>query len=122
MRLLAVILALSSGVWAKPRQPSRVGAINGAVALQVNGEDADSDKRQRCREIMRDLGAKLDDKAPVKIVLTLATLHNHLKVISATRGVVYSEKMPAWTMDKLCQHALAKGNRAAGEENPQPAK
>src|SRR5688572_19629827 len=104
MRLLVLTVALAGTAMAKPKHPASVGAIAGPVALQVNGEDADSDKRQRCKEIMREHGAKLDDKAPVKIVLTLATLHNYLKVISASRGVVHSEKMPAWTMDKLCQH------------------
>jgi hypothetical protein len=116
MRLLVLCVIVMGTALAKPHHPARVGQIAGPVALQVNGEDADSDKRQRCKEVMRDYGAKLDDKAQVKIVLTLSTLHNHLKVISASRGVVYSDKMPAWTMDKLCQHALAMGNRAAAEE------
>jgi hypothetical protein len=114
--MLMLFLILGTGAWAKPRHPARVGEIAGPVALQVHGEDADSDKRERCRETMRDHGARLDDKAPVKIIIRLESLDNHLKVISATRGVVVEERLPAWTMEKLCAHSLARGNRVVAEE------
>jgi hypothetical protein len=118
MRIFMLVLVIGSGAaWAKPRHPSRVGEIAGPVALQIHGEDADSDKRARCRETMRDHGAQLDDKAAVKIVIRLESLNNYLRVVSASRGVVVEERLPAWTMEKLCTHSLARGNRVVAEEN-----
>jgi hypothetical protein len=86
------------------------------MALVVTGPAADEDKRERCAKQLARSGAIADPNTPVQAVLMLQDGANRLQVISRTRGVVRDERKPGWSMDRLCDDAIAAAAQAVRME------
>jgi hypothetical protein len=93
-------------------------------ALRVVGDEANDDKRHRCRARIFDLGGRLERGAPVLATLALSS-RNHLRVTSTTRGPIFEEGLPPWPVADLCHEVMRRASRALRDEpavTPSPVK
>jgi tetratricopeptide (TPR) repeat protein len=96
-------------------------AQSGVEVIMV-GRQANHDKRRRCREHLANAGMRSESGAAIKAYLDVEPGRNHLKIVSASRGVLLEERLPgSWSVGDLCREAASRARHYVAEEQPAAA-
>jgi hypothetical protein len=121
--MIALVAGTARAAGPKPREvpaPS-LGSAPARFDLQVIGPAATPDKVRECRAVFVRWGARLEENAPIKVVLELRERANHLSVQARGADPVIDDMRPGWRLSTLCTDALAWAADASAMSPPPAA-